>query len=93
MSLIARFAQLEFDEKQERERRYGKVFTLEDHPGGYVFRMEFPRLIPPSGVKEQLGLGDEMPDYAYDLTLTPTSFEVHGKVVDPRLRVDRAAAH
>src|SRR5262249_6617098 len=75
-----------FDEKTERERRYGEVFTVEEHPGGYVFHLELPRRIPPSGVKEQLGLGDEMPDYALELKLAGTWFEVHGKVVDPRLR-------
>jgi ferredoxin len=81
-----------FDEKKERERRYGEVFTVEEHPGGYVFHLELPRRIPPSGVKEQLGLGDEMPDYALELKLAGTWFEVHGKVVDPRLRTVAASA-
>jgi hypothetical protein len=81
-----------FDEKRERERRYGEVFTLEERPGGYLFRMELPRRIPPSGVKAELGLGDEMPDYALDLAFGGTWLEVRGKVVDPRLRTIAATA-
>ncbi len=81
-----------FDEKRERERRYGEIFTMEERPGGYLLRLELPRRIPPSGIKEQLGLGDEMPDYALDLTLEPGWFEVRGRVVDPRLRTVAASA-
>jgi ferredoxin len=81
-----------FDDKKERERRYGEVFTLQERPDAYVLHMELPRRIPPSGVKEELGLGDEMPDYALDLALHAGRFEVHGKVVDPRLRTVAASA-
>jgi len=81
-----------FDEKRERERRYGEVFTIEERPAGYLFRLELPRRIPPSGVKTELGLGDEMPDYALTLTLESAALMVHGKVVDPRLRTVAATA-
>ena len=81
-----------FDEKRERERRYGEIYSLDERPGGYLFRLEFPRRIPPSGVKVELGLGDEMPDYAFDLSLAAISFEVHGRIVDPRLRTVAATA-
>jgi len=81
-----------FDEKHERERRYGEVYRLEERGGGYVFCLELPRRIPPSGIKEELGLGDEMPDYALDLSLRGSSFEVRGRVIDPRLRTVAASA-
>ncbi len=81
-----------FDDKKERERRYGEVFTLEERADAYLLHMELPRRIPPSGVKEELGLGDEMPDYDLDLALHAGRFEVHGKVVDPRLRTVAASA-
>jgi ferredoxin len=81
-----------FDEKRERERRYGEVFRLEERPGGYVLQLELPRRIPPSGIKEELGLGDEMPDYALDLSLRGGWFEVRGRVVDLRLRTVAASA-
>lgn len=81
-----------FDEKRERARRYGEIFTLEDRPAGYLFRLELPRQIPPSGVKTELGLGDEMPDYALTVNLDGGALVVHGKVVDPRLRTVAATA-
>ena len=81
-----------FDDKRERERRYGEVYTIEERPSGWLFRMELPRRIPPSGVKQELGLGDEMPDYDLTLTLEGSVFVVHGKVVDPRLRTIAATA-
>ena len=81
-----------YDEKTERERRYGEIYTFEDRPSGYLLRLELPRQIPPSGVKEELGLGDEMPDYQLDLALASGWFQVHGKVVDERLRTVAATA-
>jgi hypothetical protein len=81
-----------YDEKTERERRYGEIFTLDERPNGYLFRLELPRTIPPSGIKEELGIGDEMPDYALDMALGNGWFEVRGRVVDPRLRTIAATA-
>lgn len=81
-----------YDEKTERERRYGEIYTFDERPSGYLLRLELPRRIPPSGVKEELGLGDEMPDYDLDLSLASGWFQVHGKVVDERLRTVAATA-
>jgi len=81
-----------YDEKTERERRYGEIYAFEERPSGYLLRLELPRQIPPSGVKEELGLGDEMPDYDLDLSLANGWFQVHGKVVDERLRTVAATA-
>ncbi len=81
-----------YDEKTERERRYGEIYTFEERASGYLLRLELPRQIPPSGVKEELGLGDEMPDYDLDLSLASGWFQVHGKVVDERLRTVAATA-
>jgi hypothetical protein len=81
-----------YDEKTERERRYGEIYTFDERPSGYYLRLELPRRIPPSGVKEELGLGEEMPDYEIDLSLASGWFQVHGKVVDERLRTVAATA-
>ena len=81
-----------YDEKRERERRYGEIYTVEERPNGYLVRLELPRTIPPSGLKDELGLGDEMPDYQLDLSLSGGWLEVHGKVVDARLRTVAATA-
>ena len=81
-----------YDEKTERERRYGEIYRFEERPSGYLLRLELPRQVPPSGVKDGLGVGDEMPDYDLDLSLAGGWFQVHGRVVDERLRAVAATA-
>jgi ferredoxin len=82
----------QFDEKRDRQRRYGDVYRLEDVGRGYLLRLEFPQRVPPSSVKEELGIPDEMPDYDYDLALMNGSFVVRGKVADPQMRKVAAGA-
>ncbi len=81
-----------YDEKRERERRYGEIYRFEERPSGYILRMELPRTIPPSGVRDSLGLGAEMPDYEIELVLRGGWFEVRGAVVDERLRTVAATS-
>ena len=81
-----------FDEKRERERRYGEIYSLEERPDGWIFRLELPRQIPPSGVKDQLGVGGAMPDYDLTTRVLPGGLQVHGRVVDERLRTIAASA-
>lgn len=57
------------DEKIERDRRYGTVYTVVEHANAYVVRIEMPRRIPASSLKELWKLPDEMPDYDYTVTL------------------------
>jgi hypothetical protein len=81
-----------FDDKLERDRRYGSVYKFEDVGGGYLLSLEFPRLVPPNGLKDELGLPDSMPDYDYDLALQNGSFVVRGRVVHPQVRKLTAVA-
>ena len=48
--------------------------------------MEFPRRVPVSALKRELGIGDDMPDYEYELSLQDNNFMVKGSVTDPDLR-------
>jgi hypothetical protein len=57
------------DEKVERDRRYGTVYTVVEHANAYLVRIEMPRRIPASSLKELWKLPDEMPDYDYTVTL------------------------
>jgi ferredoxin len=75
-----------FGDKLERERRYGEVYSLDEQANGYFLRLEFPRTVPHSAQKEELGVADEMPDYDYDLSLHGRSFVAKGSVVDPLVR-------
>ncbi len=75
-----------FEEKLERERRYGEVYTLQEQGNGYLLRLEFPRRVPPSALKEELGIPDEMPAYDYDLSLRNGFLVVKGTVPDNTVR-------
>ncbi len=74
-----------FDEKLERDRRYGDVYSFEDWGRAYFLRLEFPRVLPSTGLKQELKLPDVMPDYDYDLSLANGSFLVRGRITDPRV--------
>jgi ferredoxin len=76
----------EFDEKTERSRRYGEIYTVEEFGNAYLLRMELPRRVPVSAAKREMGISDEMPDYDYDLSLRNGNFIVRGKVGDPQIR-------
>ena len=79
------FYDARFDDKTERERRYGEVYRIEDLSGGYFLRLEFPTRVPPSSLGDELGLPERMPDYDYDIALQNGHLVVSGKVVDPRV--------
>jgi hypothetical protein len=81
-----------FDEKVERERRYGSVYKLEDRGDAFVLRLEFPRLLPPSTFADELGLAREMPDYDYEVGLQNGTLVVHARVTDPKVRKLTAVA-
>lgn len=68
------------DEKTERDRRYGTVYTVVEHDNAYLVSLEMPRRIPASSLKELWRLPDEMPDYDYSITL-------HGNVLAVRAGV------
>jgi hypothetical protein len=57
------------DEKIERDRRYGTVYTVVEYANAYLVGIEMPRRIPDSSLKELWKLPDEMPDYDYTVTL------------------------
>lgn len=80
------FSSAAFESKRERERRYGEVYRVEEHHGGYYVRLELPRTVPPSAAKARLGIGDEMPDYDVDVTLSAPELTVSGHVAQPDLR-------
>ena len=75
-----------FDDKLERERRYGNVYTVEDRGGAYLVRMQFPRRMPDIGIASRAQLPDEMPDYDYDLVLQDGQLIVKGKCTDENVR-------
>ena len=75
-----------FEDKLERERRYGEVYSLKEQGNGYLLRFEFPRRVPQSAAKEAFGIPDTMPDYDYALSFRNGVFVVQGHVRDRDLR-------
>ncbi len=75
-----------FEDKLERERRYGEVYRVNEDLNGCMVEFEFPRTVPPSATKEELGVGDEMPDYDYKISLSGSQLTIKGKVVDENVR-------
>lgn len=57
------------DEKLERDRRYGTVYTVNEEVNAYLVRLEMPRRMPNSSLRRTWNLPDEMPDYDYSLNL------------------------
>jgi ferredoxin len=81
-----------FDDKLDRDRRYGSIYRLEDRDDAYILRVEFPRRLPPSSLADELRLPPEMPDYDYELALDDGAFVVRGRVTDPQVRKLTAVA-
>jgi len=75
-----------FDEKLERDRRYGTVYTVAEHPGAYLVRLEMPRRIPVSSLKRLWNLPDEMPDYDYTIALGDAVLTINASVRGETLR-------
>ncbi len=57
------------EDKTERDRRYGTVYTVAEYANAYLVRLEMPRKLPLSSLKRLWNLPDEMPDYDYHIML------------------------
>ena len=69
-----------FDEKIERDRRYGTVYTVREERNAYLVRLEMPRRVPASALKEAWGISDDMPDYDYRLWLEAQVLSIRASV-------------
>jgi ferredoxin len=80
------FTDARFEERLERQRRYGEVYHVHEDVNGCLVELEFPRQVPPSGMKEELGVPDEMPDYDYEISLQNGQLVVKGRMADKQIR-------
>ena len=74
------------DEKLERDRRYGTVYTVAEYSNAYLVRLEMPRNIPASSLKRLWNLPDEMPDYDYNIALEDEVLTINASVRGEALR-------
>jgi hypothetical protein len=75
-----------YDEKTERDRRYGTVYTVSEHANAYLVRLEMPRRMPASSLKRLWNLPDEMPDYDYNIALLDGVLTITASVRGEALR-------
>ena len=75
-----------FDDKTDRDRRYGTVYTVSEHPGAYLVRLEMPHRIPISSLKRLWNLPDEMPDYDYNIALGDAVLTINASLRGETLR-------
>ncbi len=74
------------DDKTERDRRYGTVYTVREFNNAYVVRLEMPRKMPASSLKRIWNLPDEMPDYDYNLVLGDSVLAISASVRGEAIR-------
>jgi hypothetical protein len=75
-----------FEGKRERDRRYGTVYTVAERANAFVVRLELPRRIPKSSLKQAWELPDEMPDYACTLELADNVLTIRAGLPDEAMR-------
>jgi hypothetical protein len=74
------------DDKTERDRRYGTVYTVREYANAYLVRLEMPRKMPASSLKRIWNLPDEMPDYDYNLNLGDSVLAISASVRGEAIR-------
>jgi ferredoxin len=74
------------EDKTERDRRYGTVYTVAEYANAYLVRLEMPRKLPPSSLKRLWNLPDEMPDYDYSMMLGDNVLTVSASVRGETIR-------
>jgi len=75
-----------FEGKIERDRRYGTVYSMTEWKNAYMVRIEMPRQLPASALKEAWGQPDVMPDYVFNLDLQNQVLSVHASVPSEAIR-------
>jgi hypothetical protein len=74
------------EDKTERDRRYGTVYTVGEYANAYLVRLEMPRKLPTSSLKRLWNLPDEMPDYDYNILLGDAVLSINASVRGETLR-------
>lgn len=75
-----------YDEKLERDRRYGTVYTVVEEKNAYLVRLEMPRRLASSALRATWNVPSAMPDYDYTIALTNNVLIVKASVPGEALR-------
>lgn len=74
------------DDKIERDRRYGTVYTVIEHANGYLVRLELPRRMPSSSLKQVWHLEGAVPEYDCVCELSHNVLVIRGRLHEEALR-------
>jgi hypothetical protein len=76
------------EDRSERERRYGRLYSLQEIHGGFVLRVELPRTLPSQELLCMYGFSLDAPEYECGvLLMPPDTASVRARLQDPRLRL------
>jgi len=70
----------------ERDRRYGRDYTIEEREGHVLVTYRFPTRVPAVQNRFKYGLPDKMPLYRSHVQLTGRTLLVAGWLTDPKVR-------
>jgi hypothetical protein len=74
------------DNKLERDRRYGTVYTVTEYENAYLVRLELPRKTPSSSLKQVWHLGEAKPEYDFIIELSHNALSIRGRLHGEALR-------
>jgi hypothetical protein len=74
------------DDKVERDRRYGTVYTVIEYANGYLVRLELPRQMPSSSLKQVWHLDGAVPAYDCVCELSHNVLVIRGRLHEEALR-------
>jgi ferredoxin len=74
------------EDKLERDRRYGRDYTVAEEDGFLRIVFQFPTRIPAVRDRFRYGFGEAMPIYGHHVLMDGGTLMVYGWVKDPRVR-------
>ena len=74
------------DDKIERDRRYGTVYTVIEYANGYLVRLELPRQMPSSSLKQVWHMDGAVPEYDCVCELSHNVLVIRGRLHEEALR-------
>jgi hypothetical protein len=74
------------DDKIERDRRYGTVYTVTEYDNAYLVRLELPRKMPSSSLKQVWHLCEAKPEYDFIIELSHNVLSIRGRLHGEALR-------
>jgi ferredoxin len=74
------------EDKLERDRRYGRDYTVEEKEGYVEVTLHFPARVPAVRDRFRYGLPETMPEYGAHIWMVGNSLNITGWVKDPKIR-------